>query len=68
MSITKEIADQLSSPSPVVTTGLAVSTVNIVVANLPTIINVATAIYLVLAITHKVWQMYKEWKTNAPSK
>ena len=67
MSIANEIAEQFSSPSPVVTTGLAVSTANIVVANLPLIVNVVTVIYLVLASSHKAWQMYREWKTKAPS-
>lgn len=33
-------------------------------SSLPDIINVCTALYLILLITHKGWRMYKEWKTG----
>jgi len=42
------------------------SSFSVATFDLPFWINVATAIYLAMLITHKGWQMYKEW--NAPSK
>lgn len=32
--------------------------------DLPFWINVATAVYLFLLITHKAWHMYKDWKNK----
>lgn len=42
--------------------GIPVSFIGMLASNLPFIINVASFIYLVLLISHKIWQMYKEFK------
>jgi len=49
--------------SPVVATPIAVgvSAANII-AFLPIFINIATAIYLTLLVSHKLWVWYKDWK------
>ena len=49
--------------SPVVATPIAVgvSAANII-AFLPVFINVVTAIYLTLLVSHKLWVWYKDWK------
>lgn len=44
-----------------------VTVVGIFAENLPLIINVCSLVYLVLLITHKGWQMYKEWKRKDES-
>ena len=61
----KNITDIASSPivaAPAVTSVVAANIVSL----LPIFINVATAIYLVLLIGHKVWSWYKEYKGKQP--
>jgi hypothetical protein len=53
----------LNTPSGVATT-VSISTINLMGVDLPFLINVGTAIYLLLLIIHKGWKMYKEWKTG----
>lgn len=56
------ISDAASSPPIATATTVAVTTANLLDFSLPIVINIATVIYLSLLISHKGWQMYKEWK------
>lgn len=54
--------ETFTNPQTAIVTTTTISTANIMGFSLPEVINVATVIYLVLLISHKGWQMYKEWK------
>lgn len=41
---------------------IPITFVSMLADNLPLFINIASFLYLVLLISHKGWQMYKEWK------
>ena len=63
----RDLADNLlNTPSGVAITG-TVSYFNLQGVDLPLLINIGTAIYLVMLIIHKGWKMYKEWKTGHAS-
>lgn len=63
----REHIDNITSPSvaaPIVTTSALANTV---VDNMPLLINIASFIYLGLLITHKAWQMYRDYKKKDES-
>lgn len=47
-----------------VTPPVAVVAGNIAGLSLPELVQWATLLYLALMISHKVWRMYKEWKSG----
>ena len=55
------ITDMASSPQVAAPITVGVTGANLLAA-LPLFINVATALYLVLLIGHKLWVWYREWK------
>ena len=63
----KEYFDNAASPATAVPVVSTAALFNSFGDALPVLINAATAIYLVLLITHKVWQMYREWKKKDES-
>lgn len=57
----------LNPPTAVMAVG-GVGFINTLIATLPLAINVATVVYLLVLISHKSWQFYREWKaTHAPT-
>lgn len=63
----REQLDNFTSPAvaaPIVTTSALVNTL---VDNMPLLLNIGSAIYLALLITHKAWQMWKEYKRKDES-
>lgn len=54
--------DDLLNTNTGVTATVGISTISLMGVNLPFLINVGTAIYLVLLIIHKGWKMYKDIK------
>jgi hypothetical protein len=58
----QNVSDVATSPQAAITTSVSVTTANLLGISLPEIINVCTVVYLALLISHKGWQMYKEWK------
>lgn len=63
----KEYLDHASSPATAVPVVGTAALFNSFGDALPTLINVATFIYLVLLISHKCWQFYKGWKDRNES-
>ena len=57
-----QIAETLLNPPTGVVIGGGVGIFQSLVTQLPVIINIATVIYLVILIVHKLWTFYKEWK------
>jgi hypothetical protein len=55
------ITDFAASPVVAVPTTLMVSAANIL-AFLPLLINVLTALYLIMLVGHKVWVWYREYR------
>ncbi len=66
MNIKTAVDTAMDAPSGVATS-VSVSTINLMGMDLPFLINVGTAVYLLLLIIHKGWKMYKEWKTGHAS-
>lgn len=61
----REHIETFTSPSvavPITTTTTVLSTF---MDNMPMLLNIGSFIYLILLITHKAWQMYKEWKNKS---
>lgn len=55
--------------NPTVATGVGGTTVLANMAgSLPTVINVIVAVYFTLMVVHKIYQMWKEYKTDKASK
>jgi len=55
------ISDVAASPPVGASIAVGVSAANFI-AFLPIFINIATAIYLTLLVSHKLWVWYKDWK------
>lgn len=62
-TITEQAASMVTSPTTSIPVIGTVGYVNWL-GGLPEIINVLTAVYLILLVTHKGYNMYKEWKTG----
>ena len=60
--IKEQIAETLLNPPTGVVIGGGVGIFQSFITQLPVIINIATVIYLIILITHKLWTFYKEWK------
>lgn len=58
----QQITDSILNPTTGTAVTIPVALANALTTNLPIVINIATIIYLTLLISHKSWQMYKEWK------
>lgn len=56
--------DTITDYRTVATTGITASWLG---TNLPEIIQVLTAVYIVLAVVHKAWQLYKDWNKKDES-
>lgn len=58
----EQITETLLNPPTGVVIGGGIGIFQSLVTQLPVIINIATVVYLVILITHKLWTFYKEWK------
>ncbi len=68
--MTTSITETLLNPPTAIATGGSSILLNTFVVSLPTLINVAMAVYLTVLIAHKSWQFYNEIRDrrNASSK
>lgn len=56
------VTDVITQPTPAVTFTGSVAAASFFGLGLPEIIQIFTAIYAVLLVVHKLWQMYKDFK------
>lgn len=64
MSITDKLSDIATSPASGVSVGATVSVGNWFSGSLPFIINMATAVYVILLASQKAWDMYSAYKKS----
>lgn len=62
----KLVLDQIVSPVPATATLGTTSALNIIMNGLPLFINVMMAVYAVLVVGHKIYQIRKDMKKDAP--
>lgn len=63
MSASAQITESVTSPSSTLPVVTLVGAANWL-SSLPEIINILTAVYLVLLVSHKLYVFYREWKTK----
>lgn len=61
------VTESFTSPAIAVPVG-GVTLAAGLVSSLPVIINVIVCVYFLLMVTHKAYQMWKEWRIDHPSK
>lgn len=57
------VIEHASNPGVAIPIAAASATANFL-ATVPALINILTAVYLVMLVCHKGWQMWKEWRDD----